>query len=130
MTQVQGKIISIFSALNWTVMQRNGGEVNSAWCWNFNRSFIYIIHISAARLISPIQCSTPGNSTCSHNVIFVCRLAADVINDLTYCIELLAPRFRDYFLLFACMSSICRVSELRIVTRNKIETSDQKKCCE
>ncbi|CAB3983587.1 Hypothetical predicted protein [Paramuricea clavata] len=36
------------------------------------------------------------------------RLAADVINDLTYCIELLAPRFRDYLLLFACMSSICR----------------------
>ncbi|XP_028415213.1 RUS1 family protein C16orf58 homolog isoform X1 [Dendronephthya gigantea] len=36
------------------------------------------------------------------------RLAADVINDLTYCIELLAPRFREYFLIFACLSSLCR----------------------
>ncbi|XP_046840599.1 RUS family member 1-like isoform X2 [Xenia sp. Carnegie-2017] len=36
------------------------------------------------------------------------RLVADVINDLTYFIELLAPRFKDYFLVFACMSSLCR----------------------
>ena len=42
-----------------------------------------------------------------------CRLAADVINDLTYFIELLAPMFKEYFLLFACMSSICRVGKIQ-----------------
>lgn len=52
--------------------------------------------------------------------MFIYRLAADVINDLTYCIELLAPRFREYFLIFACLSSICRVRKHNCLFLNTI----------
>ena len=46
----------------------------------------------------------------SHIITVICRLVADILNDIALCLDLLAPIFPVLFMTIICASSVTKVS--------------------